>query len=250
MNTHEMFVRTPISVLHDVELSDGAFRLYLEIFSLAQVGQKGYCWATNKALAETFQKSVPTITRAIVELEKRGYLRREEVRNANTKQVVERRLYPLSKTNRPPLKNDETSPTKMINPSNQKRLPPPLKNDEENKNNTLEHTVEHNMCVSYPDTFETLWKSYPHKVNKRGAFKAYKARLNEGVDEEELIKAAANYSSSCKAQKKEECYIMHGSTFFGPDRRYEDYLKHEVPQPENENKPISRLVFEGDDLPF
>lgn len=106
METHEAFVRTPVSVLHDAELSDGAFRLFLEIYGLSQIGNKGYCWATNKTLAETLQKSVSTITRAIVELEKRGYLKREEVRNYNTKEVIERRLYPLSKMNRPLLKNE------------------------------------------------------------------------------------------------------------------------------------------------
>lgn len=251
METHEAFVRTPVSVLHDAELSDGAFRLFLEIYGLSQIGNKGYCWATNRTLAEALQKSVPTITRAIVELEKRGYLKREEVRNYNTKEVIERRLYPLSKMNRPILKNEGEVSSKMINPSPQKRLTPPFKNDEENNNNTIETSIEHTIeRVCYPDTFETLWKEYPRKANKRGAFKAYEARLNEGVNEDDLMRAVTNYNRACEDKNTEERYIMHGATFFGPNRRYEDYLKYEPPQAKNENKSTSRLVFEGDDLPF
>lgn len=250
MNSQEAFVRTPVSVLHDAELSDGAFRLFLEIYGLSQIGNKGYCWATNKTFAETFQKTTRSISSTITELENRGYIRRKEVKNANTKQVIERRIYPTKKISNP-MENNFQPSTKKTSNSPGNILPPPMeKNFQENNNNTIETSIEHTierMC--YPDTFETLWKEYPRKANKRGAFKAYEARLNEGVNEDDLIRAATNYSRTCKDKNTEERYIMHGATFFGPNRRYEDYLKYE-PQAKNENKPTSRLVFEGDDLPF
>ncbi len=251
MNSQEAFVRTPVSVLHDAELSDGAFRLFLEIYGLSQIGNKGYCWATNKTFAETFGRSTRSIIRALIELEKRGYIRKEEVQNANTKEVVERRIYPVTKMSHPTDKNVTPPMTEMSQPPCQICHTPRDKNVTDNNNNTIETSIEHTIeRVCYPDTFETLWKEYPRKANKRGAFKAYETRLNEGANEDDLMRAVTNYNRTCKDKNTEERYIMHGATFFGPNRRYEDYLKYEPPQAKNESKPISRLVFEGDDLPF
>ncbi len=101
MDTHEAFVRTPLSILHDNNLSDAAFRLYLEIFGLSEASKKGYCWATNRTLAENFGKSPRSVIRALSELEEKGYIRKEETRNELTKQVTERRIYPLKKSSPP-----------------------------------------------------------------------------------------------------------------------------------------------------
>ena len=69
--------------------------------------------------------------------------------------------------------------------------------------------------------FELAWERYPRKLNRKGAFEKFTARLREGVPFEELMKAVENYAETCIG--KETSFIMHAATFFGPTRRWEDY---------------------------
>jgi Helix-turn-helix domain len=71
-------------------------------------------------------------------------------------------------------------------------------------------------------SFSEAWKHYPRKIAKGAAEKAFAARLKEGVDPSLLLEATENYARTCKG--KESRYILHGSTFYGPDERWKDYL--------------------------
>jgi len=77
--------------------------------------------------------------------------------------------------------------------------------------------------TSYSDSFEKMWEKYPRKVNKRGAFRSWKARKAEGVKEGLLYNSVLNYATSVEG--KDEQYIMHGSTFFGRNKRFVDFTK-------------------------
>lgn len=77
----------------------------------------------------------------------------------------------------------------------------------------------------YTAEFEKFWSLYPRKVEKRAAFKAWRARLREGISPETLICAAGYYAEYCMANRLEERYIKHPATFLGPSRPFEDYLK-------------------------
>lgn len=77
----------------------------------------------------------------------------------------------------------------------------------------------------YTAEFEKFWSLYPRKVEKRAAFKAWQARLREGISSETLICAAGYYAEYCTANRLEERYIKHPATFLGPSRPFEDYLK-------------------------
>ncbi len=184
MDTHEAFVRTPLSILHDNNLSDAAFRLYLEIFGLSEASKKGYCWATNRTLAENFGKSPRSVIRALSELEEKGYIRKEETRNELTKQVTERRIYPLKKSSPPtkkksrPIKENVTPlVTEIADPSPQNchtpdeesvTLPvskashsstqnchsPYDENGTENICNSIEHTIKQTIEQSIKQTSE------------------------------------------------------------------------------------------------
>lgn len=79
----------------------------------------------------------------------------------------------------------------------------------------------------YTPEFETLWMEYPKQVDKGAAYKCYQARLKEGYTDEQLMKATKAYANYCRKEKKEEKFIKHGSTFFGPTRPFEDYLNKE-----------------------
>jgi hypothetical protein len=70
--------------------------------------------------------------------------------------------------------------------------------------------------------FDALWVDYPRKVARKAAAKAYAARRREGVPAEDLALAVKHYAAAMDGQ--EERFIMHGSTFFGPNERWKDYL--------------------------
>lgn len=80
-----------------------------------------------------------------------------------------------------------------------------------------------------PPGFADCWKQFPRKLNRKGAAKAYRARLRAGIDHQELLKATKNYAKTMAG--KEPQFVMHGSTFFGPDDRWRDYLNGPNPGP-------------------
>lgn len=76
--------------------------------------------------------------------------------------------------------------------------------------------------------FDVAWKKYPKRSggNPRAlAAKAWAARVREGVPDEELATATANYAAHCDAEKKSGTpYVMQGGTFYGPSQRWKDFL--------------------------
>lgn len=86
-------------------------------------------------------------------------------------------------------------------------------------------TQEKTNSPSYDDDFEILWKEYPRKLNKKGAYKAWLARLKGGATKEEMLQATVAYRSHCLAAKTDSQFILHPSTFLGPNDRYLDYLE-------------------------
>ena len=78
---------------------------------------------------------------------------------------------------------------------------------------------------SYSDGFTKFWDVYPRKVDKGAAYKKYKARLNDGWSEEELLQAAVAYLKEVKAEKRDMKYIKHGATFLGDSTPFVDYIQ-------------------------
>ena len=89
------------------------------------------------------------------------------------------------------------------------------KNDKNERNNT------------YSSTFEAFWKEYPRKLGKNEAYKCYQARLKEGYSEEELLQAVKCYAQECVRENRESKYIKHAKTFLGSNKPFQDYLKEE-----------------------
>lgn len=102
-----------------------------------------------------------------------------------------------------------------------------LKNIKNNKE--LKH-----MCDSpdssnpYSPDFEEFWKAYPNSKNKKGAYKNYLAtlkgtsRINKATPEQ-LLRSAKRYAEEVKG--KDPQYILHASTFLGPQERWFEYDK-------------------------
>lgn len=91
----------------------------------------------------------------------------------------------------------------------------------------LKVSVEHDSRKSikdYTPSFEKCWEAYPRKIDKAGAYKKYKARVNDGFSEEELYAATVRYADQCRRDRTEEKYIKHGKTFYGESTPFIDYL--------------------------
>lgn len=75
---------------------------------------------------------------------------------------------------------------------------------------------------SYPEEFEEVWSEYPNRpgANKRGSYKAWSARIKDGVAAEKIIEGTRRYAAYCRASGVEAKYIKQPATFFGPDEHY------------------------------
>ena len=81
----------PARVLYDRELPDKAKLLYGVVRNLAH--KDGYCWAWDKTLAAYFGVSESCVSENLRRLEARRHILREVIRDEETKQVLERRIW-------------------------------------------------------------------------------------------------------------------------------------------------------------
>lgn len=74
--------------------------------------------------------------------------------------------------------------------------------------------------------FDEAWKAYPQRPgNPRGsAFRAWSARIKEGVSPEAMLAGVRAYAAHCRREGTEPRYIKMAATFFGPGKHWEaDY---------------------------
>lgn len=84
--------------------------------------------------------------------------------------------------------------------------------------------------VDYSAEFDRFWSIYPRKVEKQAAFRCWKTRLTEWIDNDSpvtadmLTRCAVHYAEECKQIGTPLKFIKHGSTFLGPNRPFLDYI--------------------------
>jgi hypothetical protein len=96
-------------------------------------------------------------------------------------------------------------------------------------NNPIENTSKTNGQPSdtgeYAKKFLDFWEVYPRKVNKKGAYRCWKAARGKNLNLDTLVLCAVNYAGSCRAEGTLQRNTMHPTTFLGPDDRWSDYLE-------------------------
>lgn len=84
----------------------------------------------------------------------------------------------------------------------------------------------------YSVEFESFWSAYPKREggnSKKGAFKAWKARLRNGVTAEELILSAKRYATQMAAKGSVgTSFVKQAATFLGPDDHWREALNSNV----------------------
>ncbi len=78
----------------------------------------------------------------------------------------------------------------------------------------------------YSPEFETTWQAYPKRAggnSKAAAYKAWKARLKDGVKPEEMLAGVKRYAAYVKVTGNAGTqFVKQATTFFGPDRHFEE----------------------------
>lgn len=85
---------------------------------------------------------------------------------------------------------------------------------------------------AYSAEFETFWAEYPKREggnSKKGAFKAWNARIRSGVKAEDLILSAKRYADQMQAKGNVgTSFVKQAATFLGPDEHWREALASNV----------------------
>ncbi len=78
--------------------------------------------------------------------------------------------------------------------------------------------------------FEILWKQYPRRLKKAGAFARFKNQIKTGEDFDNIKKALVNYKLDTEHQRENghpDLAWQHGATWF--NKNWIDYVNYEKP---------------------
>ena len=146
-------------VRYDRNLSDSEKLLYSEITALSN--KYGYCTATNNYFAELYGVTKVTISRRISNLKKHGYLEVEMIKENN--EIVQRKLYPLSKLNRGNIQSDITPNIKSYNRGI-------IRDDKDNNtsmnNTSMNNTSNNNNNNDYNYSNSSVNEEFKELINK------------------------------------------------------------------------------------
>ncbi len=113
----------PASVRYDKALRPNAKLLYGEIRAMAS--REGYCWASNRYFAQLYGLTEKTISELIRDLAREGHIWTEVLRQADTNQVAQRRIWVSQE--RYERQTREEEPKEALSPAPPKK-PGPQKN--------------------------------------------------------------------------------------------------------------------------
>ena len=86
-----------------------------------------------------------------------------------------------------------------------------------------------NGSYQYPPPFERAWSEYPSRDGsnpKTGAYKAFRARVKDGDDPEDLIRAATHYRQECDRREQTGTpYVQQAATFWGPSEPWREFIE-------------------------
>ena len=77
---------------------------------------------------------------------------------------------------------------------------------------------------AYSAEYEAGWAAYPRKVNKHGCWIQWQRLVRSGESADDMIAACRHLAAEVEREGTEDRFIPHGATFFGPQRKYLDYV--------------------------
>lgn len=201
---------------------------------------------SNGQLSKITKISAPNVSRVVVELIEKQVLTEEEGEVFSHGQRIRKlgvnKNYEQWKTHAKtarvnqddPCQNDTSAKTAPV----PKRHLDPCQNDTQTHAKTT-HTKENTKlntkhtgvtpglsgkASAYTQDFEEAWKAYPKRHrqdNKKAAFKAWKARIQQKESPQEMINGVKAYAEAMREDGKIGTqFVMQAATFFGPDEHY------------------------------
>lgn len=205
--------------------------LYSEITALSN--KYGYCKASNKYFSELYGRPTPTISKWINLLKKLGYIKVEMIYKENSKEIKERRLYPISTPINADINTginvdvkgginvdvkDNITSINNINISDKD-------NSESNNKNRFNYSKFINSINEAANT------NFRNSSNNR---KLIHARLEDGYTKEELIKVIKFKANQWKNNEKMKKYIAL-TTLLRPSN-FDKYIQEVESSPEPQKK--------------
>lgn len=241
-------------VRYDEKLNASEKLLFSEITALSN--RHGYCTAGNGYFSKLYNVSDRSVTRWIKHLKELGYLKYVPIYKKDSKEVDERRLYPLTNSKDPLDKNVY---------GGRQKCPRPLdKNVEDNitsinninmldkDNSEVSNTNRFNYSKFINSINEAANTNFRNSSNNR---KLIHARLADGYTEEELIKVIKFKANQWKDNEKMKKYIVL-TTLLRPSN-FDKYIqevesipepqekrKRKVPLKEKERDPIEEKIYQ------
>lgn len=226
--TPSYYAVLPASVRYDKSLIPNAKLLYAEITALQE--RTGYCFASNEFLSDLFGLKPATITSLLKNLKDNGYIEVDVVRDAETNQVLRRKIWTTNKMPviAPPssIKIGEGSPIKIGEPPLEKsgdnntsinNIPPKAPQGGRRRRSQLKEKPDHN-----PERFSRFWSAYPRGENKQGAIRAWDKLQPDDCLCDTMARALKRQLNSQDWQNG--IGIPHASTWIN-QRRWEDEVK-------------------------
>lgn len=222
-------------VRYDEKLNASEKLLFSEITALSN--RHGYCTAGNGYFSKLYNVSDRSVTRWIKHLKELGYLKYVPIYKKDSKEVDERRLYPLTNSKDPLDKNVY---------GGRQKCPRPLdKNVEDNitsinninmldkDNSEVSNTNRFNYSKFINSINEEANTNFRNSSNNR---KLIHARLADGYTEEELIKVIKFKANQWKDNEKMKKYIVL-TTLLRPSN-FDKYIQEveSIPEPQEKRK--------------
>lgn len=204
------FAVIPADVRYDENLKLGEKMMYGEITSLTQ--KTGECWASNSYFATLYKVTPQAISKWIKALEKQKYITIEYEKEGKS---ITKRIIKLVSTD---IDRVSTPVERGINTSlegYQHRI--------KENNTSINNTSINNKRKYIKESFEELWKLYPNKKGKTGAYKKYEKLINNGTSIETIKDGIQRYKDYIEAEHIKPQYIKYGSTFFNQESWKDDF---------------------------